>query len=167
MKEAVHVALQAPLRNRFRELPKADMKEILHQRMFETGTYKSLPKHVDLYEALKASMEWANRDEFLAEKDNLPAPHIWLKIDKSTKELLPTPSSKTIKPRPDWLKPIPEEDKPETPEPNWSISSNNLPEPENNWANTLANSYKDLEENKLLRKTGDMGSFITWFYKKD
>ncbi|GJX25198.1 hypothetical protein Tco_0231494 [Tanacetum coccineum] len=69
VKEAVHVALQAPLRNRFRELPKADMKEILHQRMFETGTYKSLPKHVDLYEALEASMEQENKDEFLAEKD--------------------------------------------------------------------------------------------------
>nr|GEU33102.1 hypothetical protein [Tanacetum cinerariifolium] len=34
-------------------------------RMFETGTYKSLPKHVALYEALKASMERANRDELL------------------------------------------------------------------------------------------------------
>ncbi|GKF77396.1 hypothetical protein Tco_0229866, partial [Tanacetum coccineum] len=69
VKEAVHVALQAPLRDRFRELPEADMKEILHQRMFETGTYKSLPEHVALYEALEASMERANRDEFLAEKD--------------------------------------------------------------------------------------------------
>ncbi|GKF83135.1 hypothetical protein Tco_0244791, partial [Tanacetum coccineum] len=25
--------------------------------------------HVTLYEALEASMEWANKDEFLAEKD--------------------------------------------------------------------------------------------------
>ncbi|GKA65582.1 hypothetical protein Tco_0765289 [Tanacetum coccineum] len=49
--------------------PEADMKEILHQRMFETGTYKSLPEHVALYEALEASMKWANRDELLAEKD--------------------------------------------------------------------------------------------------
>ncbi|GJW26822.1 hypothetical protein Tco_0040633 [Tanacetum coccineum] len=69
VKEAVHVALQAPLRDHFRELPEADMKEILHQRMFETGTYKSLPEHVALYEALEASIERANRDEFFAEKD--------------------------------------------------------------------------------------------------
>ncbi|GKC74464.1 hypothetical protein Tco_1120347 [Tanacetum coccineum] len=69
VKEAVHVALQAPLRDRFRELTEADMKEILHQWMFESGTYKSLPEHVALYEALEASMERANRDEFLAEKD--------------------------------------------------------------------------------------------------
>ncbi|GKB91405.1 hypothetical protein Tco_0963677 [Tanacetum coccineum] len=51
------------------KLPEADMKEILHQRMFETGTYKSLPEHVALYEALEAYMERANRDEFFAEKD--------------------------------------------------------------------------------------------------
>ncbi|GJW43248.1 hypothetical protein Tco_0072047 [Tanacetum coccineum] len=69
VKEAVHVAFQAPLRERFRELPKADIKEILHQWMFETGTYKSLPGHVALYEALEASMKRANRDEFFAEKD--------------------------------------------------------------------------------------------------
>ncbi|GKG63168.1 hypothetical protein Tco_0638815, partial [Tanacetum coccineum] len=37
--------------------------------MFESGTYKSLPEHVALYEALEASMERANRDEFIAEKD--------------------------------------------------------------------------------------------------
>nr|GEU74428.1 hypothetical protein [Tanacetum cinerariifolium] len=55
--------------NRFRELPKANVKEILHQRMFESGSYKSLPKHVALYEALEASMKRANRDGFLTEKD--------------------------------------------------------------------------------------------------
>ncbi|GKG12186.1 hypothetical protein Tco_0346423 [Tanacetum coccineum] len=69
VKEAVHVALQAPLRDRFRELPEADMKEILHRWMFESGTYKSLPKHVALYEALEASMERVIKDELFAEKD--------------------------------------------------------------------------------------------------
>ncbi|GJY38650.1 retrovirus-related pol polyprotein from transposon TNT 1-94 [Tanacetum coccineum] len=69
VKEVVHVALQTPLRDHFRELPEADMKEILHQRMFESGTYKSLHEHVALYEALEAPMERENRDKFLAEKD--------------------------------------------------------------------------------------------------
>ncbi|GKD68620.1 hypothetical protein Tco_1322710 [Tanacetum coccineum] len=69
VKEAVQVALQAPLRDRFRDLPEADMKEMLHQRMFETGSYKSLPEHIALYEALEASMERAQRDEFFAERD--------------------------------------------------------------------------------------------------
>nr|GEZ56128.1 hypothetical protein [Tanacetum cinerariifolium] len=35
----------------------------------ESGSYKSLPEHVALCEALEASMDRANRDEFLAEKD--------------------------------------------------------------------------------------------------
>ncbi|GJW94103.1 hypothetical protein Tco_0173775 [Tanacetum coccineum] len=69
IKEVVQVALQAPLRDRFRDLPEADMKEMLHQRMFETGSYNSLPEHITLYEALEASMEWAQRDEFFAERD--------------------------------------------------------------------------------------------------
>ncbi|GKD02702.1 hypothetical protein Tco_1177676, partial [Tanacetum coccineum] len=37
-----------------------------------------------------------------------------------------------IKPRPDWLKPIPEEERPKTPEPDWAVPLNDLPEPENN-----------------------------------
>nr|GEW05734.1 linoleate 13S-lipoxygenase 3-1, chloroplastic [Tanacetum cinerariifolium] len=69
VKEAVHVAFQAPLRDRLIELPEADMKEIIHQRMFESGSYKSLPEHVALYEALEASTEPENIDEFLAKKD--------------------------------------------------------------------------------------------------
>ncbi|GKE43086.1 hypothetical protein Tco_1470370 [Tanacetum coccineum] len=60
-----------------------------------------------------------------------------------------------IKTRPDWLKPVPEE-APETPEPDWVVPLNDLPETENNWANAIAKMYKDLEENKLLQKTGDM-----------
>nr|GEY94870.1 hypothetical protein [Tanacetum cinerariifolium] len=57
IEEVVHIAFQASLRDRFRELLEADMREILHQRMFESGFYKSLPEHVALYEALEASME--------------------------------------------------------------------------------------------------------------
>ncbi|GJV57232.1 retrovirus-related pol polyprotein from transposon TNT 1-94 [Tanacetum coccineum] len=68
VKEAVHVALQALLRDCFRELLEANMKEILHQRMFKSGTYKSLPEHVALYEALEASMEREQRDELFAER---------------------------------------------------------------------------------------------------
>ncbi|GKE08580.1 putative ribonuclease H-like domain-containing protein [Tanacetum coccineum] len=69
VKKAVQTALQAPLRDRFRDLSEEDMKEMIHQRMFETGSYKSLPEHIALYEALEASMERAQRDEFLAKKD--------------------------------------------------------------------------------------------------
>nr|GEZ07671.1 hypothetical protein [Tanacetum cinerariifolium] len=63
------------------------------QWMFESGSYKSLPEHVVLYEALEASMEWANRDEFLAKKDKVntasaPQSSAWKTSD--TRE---TPSS--------------------------------------------------------------------------
>ncbi|GJY67077.1 retrovirus-related pol polyprotein from transposon TNT 1-94 [Tanacetum coccineum] len=67
--EVVQVALHAPLRDRFRDLPEADMKEMLHQRMFESGSYKLLPKNFALYEALEASIERAQRDEFFVERD--------------------------------------------------------------------------------------------------
>nr|GEV33146.1 hypothetical protein [Tanacetum cinerariifolium] len=68
-----------------------------------------------------------------------------------------------IKPRPYWLKPVLDEERLETPEPDWAVPPNNLPEPENNLANAFATSYKDPEENKLLQKTGDMSPFIKWY----
>ncbi|GKD39314.1 hypothetical protein Tco_1259521 [Tanacetum coccineum] len=71
-----------------------------------------------------------------------------------------------IKTRPDWLKPVIEEDRPASPEPNWVIPPNNLPETDNNWANSLASSYQDPYEYKLLWQIGDMGSFINWFCKQ-
>nr|GFA33038.1 hypothetical protein [Tanacetum cinerariifolium] len=58
--DAVDWAMQAPLRNRFRDLPEADMKEILHQRMWETDSYKSHEDHMHLFEALEKSI---NRDQ--------------------------------------------------------------------------------------------------------
>ncbi|GKE80750.1 hypothetical protein Tco_1550750, partial [Tanacetum coccineum] len=129
VKEVIHVALQAPLRDRFRELPETDMKEILHQRMFESGTYKSLPEHVALYEALEVSMKRANRDEFFAEKDKSRkrrSPHseqlvedVLIPDDVNVLDFEDTDTAHLpkLKTRPDWLKPIPEEDRPATPEP--------------------------------------------------
>nr|GEV12900.1 reverse transcriptase domain-containing protein [Tanacetum cinerariifolium] len=57
--DVVDWAMQAPLRNRFRDLPKANMKEILHQRMWESDSYKSHEDHMQLFDALEKSM---NRD---------------------------------------------------------------------------------------------------------
>nr|GEU71988.1 hypothetical protein [Tanacetum cinerariifolium] len=58
--DAVDWAIQAPLCNRFRDLPEADMKEILHQCMWETDSYKSNEVHMQLFEALEKSI---NRDQ--------------------------------------------------------------------------------------------------------
>nr|GEX97469.1 hypothetical protein [Tanacetum cinerariifolium] len=91
--------------------------------------------------------------------DDVPIPndvHFLVTEDTDATRLL------KIKTIPDWLKHVPEEYKPETHKLDWVVPLNDLPEPKNNWANALANSYQDPEENKLLWKISDMGSFIKW-----
>nr|GEV29516.1 hypothetical protein [Tanacetum cinerariifolium] len=63
--DAVGWAIQAPLWNRFRDLPEADMKEIPYQRMWETNSYKAHEDHMILYEALEKSMNRDHTDELL------------------------------------------------------------------------------------------------------
>ncbi|GJT14112.1 putative ribonuclease H-like domain-containing protein [Tanacetum coccineum] len=53
VKEAVHNALQAPLCERFRDSSEFQMKEILHDRMFESNSYRLHLDHTTLYEALE------------------------------------------------------------------------------------------------------------------
>ncbi|GKG00135.1 hypothetical protein Tco_0301825 [Tanacetum coccineum] len=98
------------------------MKEMLHQRIFETGSYKSLPEHITLYEALETSIKRAQRDEFLTEKDKSgkrrrddqdPPPPL---PDSDQKDTDSAHLPKT-KQRPDWLKPIPDNERPATLEP--------------------------------------------------
>ncbi|GJZ77854.1 hypothetical protein Tco_0642526 [Tanacetum coccineum] len=177
VKEVVHNAHQALIRERFRDLSEFEMKEILCDRMFESGSYKSHPEHITLYEALEASMDHENKEEFNAEmakshkrrhddQDPPPPPSKDSDQNKKKRHDSDTSASKQSQAQtPDWLKPVPEEDRPETPEPDWAVPPNDLPEPENNWANALSNSYQDPKENKLLWKTGDMGSFIKWYCK--
>ncbi|GJU43398.1 hypothetical protein Tco_1200664 [Tanacetum coccineum] len=51
--DAVDCVIQAPLRNRFRDLPEADMKEILYHRMWKSNSYQAHEDHKMLYEALE------------------------------------------------------------------------------------------------------------------
>ncbi|GJY46387.1 hypothetical protein Tco_0435450 [Tanacetum coccineum] len=60
-------AIQAPLRDRFRDLPKADMKEILHHRMWETKYYEAHEDHKKLYEALEKSMDRDHSEQLLTD----------------------------------------------------------------------------------------------------
>nr|GFA78263.1 hypothetical protein [Tanacetum cinerariifolium] len=48
-----------------RDLPEADMKEIIYQRMWETNTYKAHEDYIMLYEALDKSMNRDHADELL------------------------------------------------------------------------------------------------------
>ncbi|GJY09364.1 hypothetical protein Tco_0377549 [Tanacetum coccineum] len=141
---------------------------MLHQRMFKSGTYKSLPKHIALYEALEASMARAQRDKFLAKKDKSRKRH---RDDQDPPPPSPDSDHKDtgfahlphVKPRPEWLKPIPDDDIPATPEPAWVIPISHIPDAENNWANDLATTYQASAENSLLVKTGDMRTFMNWY----
>ncbi|GKB62905.1 hypothetical protein Tco_0919091 [Tanacetum coccineum] len=119
-------------------------------------------KYFDTREAPSNSSHHKTAPQFEQHVDNVPIPddvHISDSENASTANLL------KIKTRPDW-KHVPEEEILETPEPEWVIPSNDLPKSKNNWANVIAKSYKDPEENKLLRKTGDMGSFIKWYCRQ-
>nr|GEX13616.1 copia protein [Tanacetum cinerariifolium] len=176
-----------------RYLPHKIDEVVRESRMFESGSYKSLPEHVALYEALEASMEREQRDEFLLEKDKsrkrgrddqdhpppplldsdlskrrrhdtgasvssqpqAPQSSVWKKSD--TREA--PPSNNPIL-RPEWLKPIPDDERPATLKPAWVIPLSYIPDAENNWANALATTYQAPAENSLLKKTGDMRKFM-------
>ncbi|GKC95623.1 hypothetical protein Tco_1161065, partial [Tanacetum coccineum] len=54
--DVVDWAIQAPLRDCLRYFPEADIKEILHHRMWESNSYQAHEDHKLLYEALEKSM---------------------------------------------------------------------------------------------------------------
>nr|GEV56798.1 hypothetical protein [Tanacetum cinerariifolium] len=179
--DAVDWAMQVPLRNRFRDLSQADMKEILHQRMWESESYKSHEDHMQLFEALEKSM---NRDHSEPPPPPLPAglfgalrapgasesaqvppsppppsstnqesPSKGSAAPKMDEDMGPVEQAQlsddedigsahipTVNLRQGWWKPF-EEERPASPEPAWSIRSSDMP-------------------------TGDMATFIDWFYKR-
>ncbi|GJS78604.1 retrovirus-related pol polyprotein from transposon TNT 1-94 [Tanacetum coccineum] len=65
-----------------------------------------------------------------------------------------------------WFRPIPEEERPASPEPEWVIPPIDLPEADNNWANAFAKAHQDPDENKLHNKIDDIGSFIRWYCRR-
>ncbi|GKD70205.1 hypothetical protein Tco_1324295, partial [Tanacetum coccineum] len=65
--DAVDWDIQAPLKDHFRYLPEADMKEILHHRMWESNSYKAHKDHKKLYEALEKSMDHDQTDQLLTD----------------------------------------------------------------------------------------------------
>ncbi|GKE44693.1 hypothetical protein Tco_1471977, partial [Tanacetum coccineum] len=53
--------------DRLRDFPEADMKEILHHRMWESNSYQSHKDHKQLYEALEKSMPRDHTDHLLTD----------------------------------------------------------------------------------------------------
>nr|GEZ56104.1 hypothetical protein [Tanacetum cinerariifolium] len=72
--------------------------------------------------------------------------------------------------RKDWWKPLPEEDRPATPKPAWTIPSSNVTDVKNNRATLLAwkipSSNVPPFENSLLVQTRDMTTFLNWYCQK-
>ncbi|GJU76083.1 hypothetical protein Tco_1273153 [Tanacetum coccineum] len=163
------------------------MEEMLHQRIFETGSYKSLLEHIALYEALKASIEHAQRDEFLTKKISLPqAPQssAWKKYD--TRDAPSSSSKQQFGPHAE--QPVddisiqdsnnisdsedndstylPDDERPATPESAWVIPTSYIPDAVNSWANALATTYQAPAENSLLKEIEDMRTFMNWYCQK-
>lgn len=61
--EAVSIALEAPLRSRFKDLPIDDMKVILQHSMYERNQHKGHGAHIRLYKALEASILQDNAEQ--------------------------------------------------------------------------------------------------------
>jgi hypothetical protein len=61
--EAVSIALEAPLRSRFKDLHVNDMKVILQHTMYQIQQHKGHEAHVKLYNALEASIKQDNAEE--------------------------------------------------------------------------------------------------------
>nr|GEU58516.1 hypothetical protein [Tanacetum cinerariifolium] len=181
------------------DLPHKIDEAICESMKEASGSYKSLPEHVALYEALEASMEWAHRNEFLAEKDKsckrrrvdqdlpLPPPDSDLAPPSSFKQqsdphaeqpvediLIPDTANifdledtysaylPKIKQRPEWLKPILDDEGLATPD-LLRFPSSHIPNAEKNWANALATTYQAPAENSLLKKTRDTRTFMHWY----
>ncbi|GKE39041.1 hypothetical protein Tco_1462446, partial [Tanacetum coccineum] len=67
--DVVDWAMQALLQARFSDLPNVDMKEILHQRMFEDNSYEAHEVHANLFDSLEKSLECDHSDQLLSDLD--------------------------------------------------------------------------------------------------
>nr|GEU61924.1 hypothetical protein [Tanacetum cinerariifolium] len=63
--DVVDWGIQDPLWNCFKDMPEADMKEILYQPIWETNSYKAHEHQMMLYKALEKSMNHDHTDELL------------------------------------------------------------------------------------------------------
>nr|GEY57192.1 hypothetical protein [Tanacetum cinerariifolium] len=180
--DAVDWAMQSPLRARFSDLPIVDIKEILQQWMFEDNSYEAHEDHKKL----------KRRDLPRTPSGSPPlqppppppsacasgAPGSEASSSfKSAASALQSMAWTTSNTRyesagifgtqeKDWWKTLPEEERPATPEPAWTIPSSNVSNVKNNWATTLVSSYETPAKNSLLAKTEDMTNFLKWCFQQ-
>ncbi|GJY95130.1 hypothetical protein Tco_0511491 [Tanacetum coccineum] len=108
-----------------------------------------------------AALELSPTD-YLMQDDSIPEEQVHLSDDEdSENDHQPKADS-----RKDWWKLLPEEERPATPEPSWTIPSSNKSDVVNNWASVLATTYEPPAENSLLAKIGDMKTFLKWYCRQ-
>ncbi|GKF01432.1 hypothetical protein Tco_0028355, partial [Tanacetum coccineum] len=98
----------------------------------------------------------------LMHEDSIPGKQVHLSDDEDSKNDH-LPKADSLK---DWWKPLPENERPATPEPAWIISSSNVSDVENNWASVLVSTSETPAENSLVAKTGDMKTFMKWYCRQ-
>nr|GEY25478.1 histone deacetylase 14 [Tanacetum cinerariifolium] len=168
--DAVDWTMQAPLRNHFRDLPEADMKEILHQSRKKKKKSRESPKtppgsplHQPPPPHPPAGPSGASGSPGASGSSQvlpLPPPPPSTNQEDIRNAYIPK-----VNLRLDWWKPL-EEERPATLKPAWSISSSDVPIPMNNWASTLASNYSSPPKDSLLAQTGDIAMFMDLFYKR-
>nr|GEX17302.1 hypothetical protein [Tanacetum cinerariifolium] len=180
IKEAVHNALQALIHECFKDLSEFEMKEILRDRMFKSGSYGSHLEHTTLYEALRAFMDHENIEEFNGEMVNshkrrrhdqnplLPPPKDSnrskkKKHDSNASTLKQPPVQKSSAWKTSNIREAPSSSSKQKSASPSEQPINDILIPDD--ADVIAKTYKDPEENKLLQKTRDIGSFIKWYCK--
>nr|GEV72420.1 hypothetical protein [Tanacetum cinerariifolium] len=180
--KAVDWAMQAPLRNRFRDLPEADMKEILHQRMNSRKTWlkherkrKRVVSHLKCHMApppppSSTSQECPPKGSAAPSSSKTAASaeyHAWTTTGvrlRPSISLTPADLEMDEDMGPDDQAQLSDDEDIEKPA--WSIPSSDAHVPPNNWASALVSSYSPPSEDSLLVQTGDIATFIDWFCKR-
>nr|GEV37333.1 retrovirus-related Pol polyprotein from transposon TNT 1-94 [Tanacetum cinerariifolium] len=157
------------------DLPKADIKEILHQRMWETNSYKTLEDHMQLYKALENSMNLlpspspppSTNQEGQSKGSAVPSSS---KIAASAEYQACTKTNTRLKPSISLTPVDLQMDDDMAPDAQAQSSDDedigNAYIPKNNWASALASTYSPPPEDSLLAQTGDIAMFMDWFYMR-
>nr|GEU33859.1 hypothetical protein [Tanacetum cinerariifolium] len=134
------------------EGPSAGPNQVRHQRREEPESQKKPVKEP----TKEVSMDEQPTEDILSPDDM----HVSDPEDTDNAHIPKVPTTTT------WFRPLPEEERPASREPKWVIPPSDLPEADNNWANALAKTYQDLDENKIHNKTRDIGLFIKWYCRR-
>ncbi|GJV22223.1 retrovirus-related pol polyprotein from transposon TNT 1-94 [Tanacetum coccineum] len=135
--------------------------------VYAWGSRISIPWIGPTYDTRFESTDFMTAQELspkdsLMQDDSIPDEQVHLSDDEdSGNDHLPKADS-----RKDWWKPLPEEKRPATPEPAWTIPSSNVLDIKNNWASTLVSTYETPTKNSLLANTGDMTTFMKWYCRQ-